>query len=223
MTTTTINAQTTCTINGEIFESPYSDAQAFVVCQGIQSDFAQSLTSRPLHRLSDKQVAWLHKLAINSVPAYKAHFFPQTVRQAVTIEIDADFAGKINAVFAKASTKLKYPKVRLSGDSGEIVLKPRNGVVYINDAVETTYNSYRGETTPVFYGKIENGVLISPKSGTPDWVIELVKAFANDPIGTAVAYGRATGNCCFCGRELTAGESIERGYGPICAENYGLA
>lgn len=33
----------------------------------------------------------------------------------------------------------------------------------------------------------------------------------------AKAFGRATGACCVCGRELTNGVSIEEGIGPICA------
>jgi hypothetical protein len=36
-----------------------------------------------------------------------------------------------------------------------------------------------------------------------------------------VAYGKRTGACSCCGRELTNGESIDRGIGPICAEKYG--
>lgn len=34
--------------------------------------------------------------------------------------------------------------------------------------------------------------------------------------------GRETGQCCFCGLELTDPESVERGYGPVCAKKYGL-
>lgn len=36
------------------------------------------------------------------------------------------------------------------------------------------------------------------------------------------SYGCITGQCCFCGRTLTRHESIVAGYGPICAERYGL-
>jgi hypothetical protein len=43
-----------------------------------------------------------------------------------------------------------------------------------------------------------------------------------DPFASAVARGHASGNCCFCGRELTDARSVHHGYGPVCAENYGL-
>ncbi len=34
--------------------------------------------------------------------------------------------------------------------------------------------------------------------------------------------GRASGRCCYCARTLTVGESVDRGYGPICANYHGL-
>lgn len=34
--------------------------------------------------------------------------------------------------------------------------------------------------------------------------------------------GKATGQCCYCGLALSDPESVERGYGPICAKKYGL-
>jgi hypothetical protein len=43
----------------------------------------------------------------------------------------------------------------------------------------------------------------------------------SDPHQAAVAFGKAWGICTVCGRILTNDGSIERGIGPICAENYG--
>jgi len=34
--------------------------------------------------------------------------------------------------------------------------------------------------------------------------------------------GHKHGNCCFCCRDLTNAVSVHLGYGPICAEKYGL-
>lgn len=42
-----------------------------------------------------------------------------------------------------------------------------------------------------------------------------------DPAQAAVAFGKAWGVCSACGRTLTDDESIARGIGPICAENFG--
>lgn len=35
-------------------------------------------------------------------------------------------------------------------------------------------------------------------------------------------YGKATGYCCVCGRELTNEESVQYGIGPICREKFGF-
>jgi len=44
----------------------------------------------------------------------------------------------------------------------------------------------------------------------------------DDPLGTAVRYGRETGSCACCGRELTDEQSVRDGIGPICKKNFGL-
>jgi hypothetical protein len=44
---------------------------------------------------------------------------------------------------------------------------------------------------------------------------------ANDPKEAAIKYGRLTGNCAICGRQLDRKDSIERGIDPICAERFG--
>lgn len=53
-------------------------------------------------------------------------------------------------------------------------------------------------------------------------VRDLLVAFAADPAGYSAAHGRAHGSCCYCGRGLTDSRSLAVGYGPICADHYGL-
>lgn len=57
-------------------------------------------------------------------------------------------------------------------------------------------------------------------SGKPAPALAVIAA---DPKGAAIAYGRRTGSCSCCGRELTKHASIELGIGPICAEKWNLA
>jgi hypothetical protein len=45
----------------------------------------------------------------------------------------------------------------------------------------------------------------------------------SDPLAYAVAYGRETGSCSCCGRELSDPISVERGVGPVCLANYRLS
>lgn len=53
-------------------------------------------------------------------------------------------------------------------------------------------------------------------------VLQALRNFSEAPASYAAAHGRATGNCCFCGRGLTDARSVAVGYGPICADHYGL-
>jgi hypothetical protein len=71
-------------------------------------------------------------------------------------------------------------------------------------------------------GKIDNGVatLFTPRFyGKPErlqWVREILAEIEANPLGTAMKYGKLSGRCCMCGRDLTDPVSIERGIGPIC-------
>jgi len=66
---------------------------------------------------------------------------------------------------------------------------------------------------------------ISPQGsfvGRDDQAREELNEIAGDVLAAAVAYGRRTGKCSCCGRELTKGESIDLGIGPICADKWGM-
>jgi hypothetical protein len=54
-------------------------------------------------------------------------------------------------------------------------------------------------------------------------VLEALQAAQADPTGAAIAYGRETGACSCCGRELTNQQSIDLGIGPICLDKLGGA
>ena len=117
---------------------------------------------------------------------------------------------KILAVLDKADPAMKTPKIRV----GDFVFsKPaphsRNaGSLYIKQLGE-------------YIGKVTGGYYLPVGSVSKDTVAE-IQEICKDPMESAVAYGRRTGNCAVCARELTVKESIDRGIGPICAEMLGL-
>jgi hypothetical protein len=51
-------------------------------------------------------------------------------------------------------------------------------------------------------------------------VVALLQEFEANPLVAAVKYGRLSGRCCSCGRDLTDPVSIEAGIGPICATKF---
>jgi hypothetical protein len=45
---------------------------------------------------------------------------------------------------------------------------------------------------------------------------------ATNPAAAGKAYGQRVGNCSFCSLPLEDGRSVHVGYGPVCAEKWGL-
>jgi uncharacterized protein DUF6011 len=72
-------------------------------------------------------------------------------------------------------------------------------------------------------GKIEDArvTLFSGKLGRDlDKVRALIVEFNADPLEAAKKYGKLSGRCCSCGRDLTDPVSIEAGIGPVCAQRF---
>jgi hypothetical protein len=93
----------------------------------------------------------------------------------------------------------------------------------ISPAPETGRNAgaYYVKTDASYQGKIVGGRFIA--SGDADaTTLPRLAEIAADPAGMARLYGKRTGICCCCGRELTDPASIEAGIGPVCATRWGL-
>ena len=130
-------------------------------------------------------------------------------------------ASRIVALFAAATAAgLRRPKIRLNAGSQTIKFTPapatsvNAGCVYVKDN-----GGYENAT---YFGKITPDGTFCPSKDCSDAIRDLIVALAQDPVTVARTYGHTTGNCCFCGLELTDGRSIAVGYGPICASNYSL-
>lgn len=77
----------------------------------------------------------------------------------------------------------------------------------------------RGEA---YQGKITDaGKFLAVRDAMSD-TATLLTEIAINPSQAARDYGKRTGRCCCCNRELTDPVSIENGIGPICATKWGL-
>lgn len=65
-------------------------------------------------------------------------------------------------------------------------------------------------------GLVDLRVPPSPAAGV------LLAILENDPADVARLHGQRTGRCCFCRKPLITNESVTMGYGPVCADNWGL-
>lgn len=119
-------------------------------------------------------------------------------------------ASQLLAAFKTAKNKgLLYPKMRLGSftfksapDTGK-----NAGSLYL-----TSGETYLGKLGP----NAKELILMYD-----DKLAELI-AILEDVPGAATAYGQRTGQCCICGRLLTAKESVAHSIGPICAEKFGI-
>jgi hypothetical protein len=169
----------------------------WIIANASKNDFARSLDEQLIRtgNLTEKQVAAVTRQLYRPV--------------AATIEVGSVL--KMQEAFASAiESGLKRPKMRLSGFM--LKLAPatgRNkGAIYVTSSDE-------------YLGKIADGAFTPSRDCPADKQAEIV-AMCADPLAAAVAYGRETGQCACCGRELTDPDSIALGVGPICRAKWGM-
>jgi hypothetical protein len=178
--------------------------------------FALSLLDQWNQRgsLSAKQSHWVEELARRAraqtttptaapVAAVRAVTFPKI------IELFAHAGNRAAIVFQTASGE----KFRLSV-AGERAAYP--GAINVTDAER----SFESRT---WFGRIMTSGAWQPKRDVETRAVEAaLEAFNADPDKASAEFGRSTGICCFCGRELTDERSVSVGRGPICSDRFGL-
>lgn len=73
----------------------------------------------------------------------------------------------------------------------------------------------------VYVGKIMNGKFMPTNAAKSDTLEKVLEVAAN-PKEKAVQYGKMTGRCSCCGKELTDDVSVAMGIGPICESKWGF-
>jgi Family of unknown function (DUF6011) len=135
------------------------------------------------------------------------------------------FSGVI-ALFEAAKAHLKYPKITLVCEGRKITLSvagPQSktpGSVNVVGEGRFPNRDWFGRVSPM-------GLWMPSRSGSAimEPLTALLTEFATNPAQVAKQHGKLTGNCCFCNKTLGKGEdkrSIGVGFGPVCAEHFGL-
>jgi hypothetical protein len=179
-----------------------------------KQDFAKSLIHQwnRKGRLSQPQQLWVDKLIELAAEAKKPKPVPEST------DLGIDLTG-LHRLFDRAKqNNIPVPKIRTAlADGKKVVLSPARvdsanaGFIYIRFGEQ-------------YYGKVSpDGKLTLPSFVEPcEEVHELIQEIANDPSKAGKAQGQRLGWCIFCSRTLTTNESLFYGYGPICAEKWGL-
>lgn len=209
-----MTARTLVTRKGEKFETTLTDEQAFdVLRRDVETNgdkvpkFPRDLVAQAAYRgLSREQWIWVHKLAMERVAPKPAPAPLSPVGQL----------GPIVAMMTTAAKTLRHPRVAFR----EVQLSIAGPRSKEPGTINVTSEGRWGER--VWYGRITTGGAFHPARLCPESVATVLRDLASDPAGMVAAEGRKTGSCCFCRRVLSTDESLAVGYGPICADKFGL-
>lgn len=117
---------------------------------------------------------------------------------------------EIFTIFNRAAKHLRYPAINIVSKDGRRIRIYRATNGYIAIKVDGEY-----------VGKLVSAdaqiTLYSEKELLPE-----IDTLMSNPISESALQGREYGRCCFCKRALDNEGSIQHGYGPICAEKWGL-
>jgi hypothetical protein len=187
--------------------------------------FAESLTDFYLKKghLSDKQAYWVEVLL------GRALGLGNPVNPATGLGGSGDAVSNCAAIFnlfaVAVGNKLKHPKIKFHlPDIGDLQLaraghkSKHPGSIHLTNGGKYYGNTWYGTVSPD--GKIYwSGSATSEKRAA---ILAFLNALAADPAGIAGMMGHKTGSCCFCSKTLDTEESLSVGYGPVCADHYGL-
>ena len=175
----------------------------------VSGEFPESLASQ--HRdtggLSPRQWPWVHKLVMDA---------EQEASRVPDLSVD-----RVYSLLSQARERgLQKPVVRAGGD-----ILPAVRLSFGHGDRIVIRSNFEGQTWDerIVLGTIDaQGRAFLEDTPYRESVKALLLIIQEDPEGFARTYGRNFGSCCFCGRLLEKTCSILFGYGPICAEKYGL-
>jgi hypothetical protein len=177
-----------------------------------RSNFAHDLiAAHKAGRLTRNQAPWLLLLAEEAAPTVAKPDAPAP-RFAALAEVVNAMQATANDAAIVAGRKAGKITLRFVGASiSSVIQGPNKGCVYVKEG-------------GAYMGKITQDGEFRPAYGIdPSGVIDALAEAQKDPTAAAIAYGRETGSCSCCGRELTNEVSIALGIGPICLERLGGA
>lgn len=199
--------------------------------------FASSLVSRDPDALSDLQKAWLHKLAMDSMPKEKN----QPVTLASASFIHRKPAGQklptlaipmaVQRFDTATAAGIKFPRmgVQIDDIGTMLVLKRLTAKSITPGAISITVRKKGNAVTPPqdrWIGTIsrDGGKVQFVTYGGPieAAVLDMLNAMALNFDGFVAAVGIKHGRCVFCCTKLSDPISMAVGYGQICAAHYGL-
>lgn len=210
--------------NDKSLDTPFTDVEAIQALRSVPgNDFARSLLKQ-FDRgdgLSAVQMWWVHKLAVDDRREQERIFADQHAASSKMIDLGLTAYSSIKDLFDFAkSNGLKWPKLRFAAGDLTYQLSVAGPNAHVPGSINVT--STGGFDNRTWYGRILSTNEFDPGRDNTDDVTDLLRKLVDDPVGYAAEYGRTVGSCCFCGLTLTTRRSKDAGYGPVCADKWGL-
>lgn len=118
---------------------------------------------------------------------------------------------------------LKKPKIRLIGKEGRFVQLNFKPGEKGEKQIDVYVDGWQGHGHRKFAGWISKNMMIPyDKERMTEEVCDVIQELSMDPMGCAKAMAAKLGACMYCGSRLSDDESKNRGYGPVCADHFGL-
>jgi len=200
--------------------------------------FAHSLIKQAERKgsLSPKQIPYLLSMTADGLKAKSTPTPAPAPKPVNEVTTTAGWEG-VTTMMTATHENLQTCRLRIHTDAGQVVFKSKVIRKYIGYDKTTGRHNYENTPEPVIYVEL-NKTLVGTinreesvatfntlKGRTPTQFKRIegdIDLFRQDPIGVMTAHGKKSGNCCFCGRDLTDHRSTAHGYGPICAKRYTL-
>lgn len=150
----------------------------------------------------------------------------EPVSENKTVTTNSNNMGNMNNIidmFDIAHQFKDFPKISINDEQGNPVeMRLAGQKSSCPGTVTVTNGGQYGDPSNIYYGRItREGKFLAGKN-CPTSIIDFLLRFNDDPAAIANAHGKMYNFCCFCGKTLTSEESLIAGYGPICAEHFGL-
>ncbi len=127
---------------------------------------------------------------------------------------------KLFELFDKARQSLKYPSLTIP--DGENKAQIKLGIGNDPNTIWVSNGYARSNPYNKLYGKFIRGYTLFYNYKAPNHIDLVLTELCKDPIKYSIIHGQQYKHCCFCNTELTSKASLFVGYGPICAEKWGL-
>ena len=163
--------------------------------------------------LSQKQMDWVGKISDRAI--------------GVEPEQETTSVGNLEAfvkLFTDAKANLKFPKIIMESCDMPLKFTVAGDKAKFPGTINITDGGPWGEN--VWYGRVDAEGTWAPSTVTTNdqktVIARVLQAFSHNAQKAAMTYSKGQTRCCFCAKALDTKESVFAGYGPTCADNFGL-